>query len=108
NWLIETCGDIVLARKDTPTSYHVSVVVDDAAEGITHVTRGQDLFFATPIHRLLQSLLCLPEPTYHHHRLIRDETGTRLAKRADSVAISALRNEGWTLKDVKEAIGLGA
>lgn len=106
NWLITTCGDIVLARKDTPASYHLSVVVDDAAETVTHVTRGRDLFFATPIHRLLQSLLHLPTPVYHHHRLIRDTSGTRLAKRADSVALSALRADGWSPDDVRQAIGL--
>lgn len=105
-WLAETCGDIVLARKETPTSYHLAVVVDDAAEGVTHVTRGADLIPATPIHRLLQALLGLPTPIYRHHRLIRDEQGRRLAKRADDVAISALRAEGWTVADVRRAVGL--
>lgn len=106
NWLIEKAGDIVLARKDTPTSYHLSVVVDDAAQGVTHVTRGEDLFSATPIHRLLQELLDLPEPIYRHHRLIRDEHGRRLAKRADDKAISRFRDEGATPEDIRRMLGL--
>ncbi|MEM7270524.1 MAG: tRNA glutamyl-Q(34) synthetase GluQRS [Pseudomonadota bacterium] len=105
-WLIKKAGDIVLARKDAPTSYHLSVVVDDAAQGVTHVTRGEDLFPATPIHRLLQALLDLPTPIYRHHRLIRDEDGKRLAKRHDSAALATLRAQGWTVSDVREAVGL--
>lgn len=105
-WLVHKCGDIVLARKETPTSYHLAVVVDDAAEGITHVTRGADLAPATGIHRLLQTLLDLPEPAYRHHRLIRDAGGRRLAKRADDVSLLALRNEGWSVADVRQAVGL--
>lgn len=104
--LIATCGDIVLARKDAAASYHLAVVVDDAAEGITHVTRGEDLFAATMIHVVLQRLLATPTPTYRHHRLIRDETGARLAKRADSVALAFLREKGWSPQDVREAVGL--
>lgn len=104
--LIDAVGDVVLARKDAPTSYHLAVVVDDAAEGITHVTRGEDLFAATPVHTLLQALLGLPTPIYRHHRLIRDESGARLAKRADSVALAQLRAEGWTPADVRRALGL--
>lgn len=107
DWMVETAGDIVLARKDTPTSYHLSVVVDDAAQGVTHVTRGEDLFAATPIHRLLQKLLGLPAPVYRHHRLIRDEAGRRLAKRADDRAISVFRDEGATPDDIRQMIGLG-
>ncbi|WP_097930039.1 tRNA glutamyl-Q(34) synthetase GluQRS [Monaibacterium marinum] len=99
-------GDVVLARRDIGTSYHVAVVVDDAAQGITHVTRGRDLFPATPLHRLLQALLDLPTPAYRHHRLIRDEAGKRLAKRDDARAVSTLRAEGWTQGDVLRAIGL--
>lgn len=104
--LVETCGDIVLARKDAAASYHLAVVVDDAAQGVTHVTRGADLASAAPIHRLLQALLGLRSPVYRHHRLIRDSAGRRLAKRADDVSLSALRAEGWTPSDVRRAVGL--
>ncbi len=100
-------GDIVLARKDAPASYHLSVVVDDAAQGITLVPRGEDLFHAAHIHRLLQALLDLPVPDYRHHRLIRDAAGKRLAKRDDARALSTLRAEGWTPDDVRKAVGLG-
>lgn len=99
-------GDIVLARRDMATSYHLSVVIDDAAQGITHVVRGQDLFDATAIHVLLQNLLDLPTPTYHHHKLIRDNTGKRLAKRDDSRAISKYRAEGATPDDIRAMVGL--
>lgn len=92
---VDEIGDIVLARKDCATSYHLSVVVDDAAQNITEVTRGQDLFEATPIHVILQRLLGLPTPLYHHHALIRDAAGKRLAKRDDARAISAYREGGW-------------
>lgn len=106
DWLIERCGDVVLARKDAAAGYHLAVVVDDAAESVTHVTRGEDLFAATPVHVVLQRLLGLPTPVYRHHRLIRDDAGKRLAKRADSVALAALRAEGWTPEDVRKAVGL--
>ncbi len=99
-------GDIVLARRDMGTSYHLSVVVDDAAQGITHVTRGEDLFEATRIHVLLQRLLGLPTPIYHHHRLIRDEAGKRLAKRDDARALSKYRAEGATPADIRRMVGL--
>jgi glutamyl-Q tRNA(Asp) synthetase len=99
-------GDVVLARKDFGTSYHLSVVLDDAAQGVTHVTRGDDLFTATPIHVLLQRLLALPTPTYHHHRLIRDDQGRRLAKRDDARALSRYRAEGATPQDIRRMIGL--
>lgn len=99
-------GDIVLARRDFGTSYHLSVVVDDAAQGITHVTRGADLFEATAIHVLLQRLLGLPTPTYHHHRLIRDDAGKRLAKRDDARALSKYRAEGATPQDIRRMVGL--
>jgi glutamyl-Q tRNA(Asp) synthetase len=99
-------GDIVLARKDFGTSYHLSVVLDDAAQGITHVVRGDDLFDATRIHVLLQELLGLPTPIYHHHRLIRDETGKRLAKRDDARALSKYRAEGATPSDIRRMVGL--
>ena len=104
--LINTCGDVVLARRDIGTSYHLAVTVDDAAQGITNITRGMDLFEATQIHRLLQALLGLPTPTYHHHRLILDETGKRLAKRSDSRAISKYRSEGATPQDIRQLVGL--
>ncbi|WP_066709708.1 tRNA glutamyl-Q(34) synthetase GluQRS [Celeribacter ethanolicus] len=105
--LIQGVGDIVLARKELGTAaYHLSVVIDDAAQGITEAVRGADLMEATQIHRLLQALLDLPELAYHHHRLIRDENGKRLAKRTDAKAISKFREEGLTPEDVKALIGL--
>ncbi len=104
--LISTIGDIVLARRDMGTSYHLSVVLDDAAQGITHVVRGQDLFEATKIHVVLQRLFGLPTPTYHHHKLIRDENGKRLAKRDDARAISLYRSEGATPEKIRSMIGL--
>ncbi len=94
-------GDIVLARRDAGTSYHLSVVVDDAAQGVTHVTRGADLFESTPLHRLLQALLELPVPVWNHHPLVRDENGRRLAKREDALAIRAYRERGGTPSDVR-------
>jgi glutamyl-Q tRNA(Asp) synthetase len=100
------CGDIVLARKDIGTSYHLSVVVDDAEQKITHVTRGQDLVSATPIHVVLQKLLGLPTPIYRHHRLIRDEHGKRLAKRDDARSIRIYRENGATPQDIREMVGL--
>jgi glutamyl-Q tRNA(Asp) synthetase len=106
--IIEGIGDVVLARRDIGTSYHLSVVVDDAAQGITEVVRGADLFAATFIHRLLQELLGLPEPAYHHHRLIRDEAGRRLAKRDDARAIRRYREEGSTPEDIHRMLGLEA
>jgi len=102
----QTIGDIVLARRDMGTSYHLSVVVDDAAQGITHVTRGADLFEATKIHVILQGLLRLPTPTYHHHRLIRDDQGKRLAKRDDARAIRTYRQDGTSPEDLRRLIGL--
>lgn len=104
--IIAEVGAIVLARKDMGTSYHLSVVLDDAAQRITHVVRGQDLFEATKIHVLLQRLLKLPTPTYHHHALIRDDQGKRLAKRDDARAISKYRDEGYTPADIRKMVGL--
>ncbi|MBR9763667.1 MAG: tRNA glutamyl-Q(34) synthetase GluQRS [Rhodobacteraceae bacterium] len=104
--MIDKVGDVVLARQGMGTSYHLSVVVDDAAQGITEVVRGQDLFDATPIHALLQRLLGLPAPLYHHHRLIRDSEGKRLAKRDDARAIRLYRDEGQTPADILRMIGL--
>lgn len=100
-----TIGDVVIARRDFGTSYHLSVVVDDAAQSITHVTRGHDLFSATPIHVLLQRLLGLPTPVYHHHRLIRDDTGKRLAKRDDARAIATFRADGASPQDIRRMVG---
>lgn len=104
--MVETIGDIVLARRDIGTSYHLAVVVDDAAQGITEVTRGADLFQATAIHVALQRLLDLPTPAYHHHRLIRDDQGKRLAKRDDARALSTFRSEGASPADIRGMIGL--
>ncbi len=94
--------DVVLARKDIGTSYNLAVVVDDAADGITLVTRGQDIFEATGLHRLLQALLDLPAPKYAHHGLIVDDQGRRLAKRADDVALLTLRQSGWDRNKIME------
>lgn len=99
-------GDVVLARKETPTSYHLSVVIDDAAQGATHVVRGQDLFAATSLHRLLQALLGLPAPTYRHHRLILDADGRKLAKSTGATALRALRTQGIGPGAVRRIIGL--
>jgi glutamyl-Q tRNA(Asp) synthetase len=104
--ILAATGDIIVARKDMGTSYHLSVVVDDAVQGITHVTRGQDLFEATQIHCVLQDLLGLPRPIYHHHRLIRDDQGKRLAKRDDARAIATYRDEGLSPADLRRMIGL--
>ena len=93
-------GDVILSRKDIGTSYHLAVVCDDAAQDISHVTRGEDLLPSTHIHRLLQKLLALPEPTYLHHRLILDDKGERLAKRHDALSLRALRDSGKTPEEV--------
>lgn len=102
----EAVGDIILVRKNMGSSYHLSVVVDDADQEISHVVRGEDLFEATQIHVLLQSLLGLPTPIYHHHRLIRDETGKRLAKRDDARAIAKYREDGTTPTELRKMVGL--
>jgi glutamyl-Q tRNA(Asp) synthetase len=99
-------GDVVLARKDVPTSYHLSVVVDDALQGVTHVVRGRDLYHATAVHRLLQELLGLPAPVYHHHRLITDETGRKLSKSDRDTSLQALRANGATPADIRRLVGL--
>lgn len=104
--MVETIGDVVLARRDIGTSYHLAVVVDDAAQGITEVVRGADLSPATPIHVLLQRLLALPTPLYHHHLLIRDDSGKRLAKRDDARAIRTYRDQGLTPADIRRMVGL--
>lgn len=104
--LTQSIGDVVVARRDMGTSYHLSVVIDDAEQAVTDVVRGEDLFEATKIHVLLQRLLGLPTPRYHHHRLVRDDTGRRLAKRDDSRAISLYRAEGATPDDIRRLVGL--
>ncbi|MBO0663627.1 tRNA glutamyl-Q(34) synthetase GluQRS [Jiella sp. MQZ9-1] len=99
-------GDVVLGRMDIPASYHLSVVVDDAIQGVTDVVRGRDLFYATSIHRLLQALLGLPVPRYHHHALILGEDGRKLSKSAGDTAIRALREAGMTAEDLRRMVGL--
>lgn len=93
-------GDIVLARRDVRTSYHLSVTVDDAIQGVTLVTRGEDLFHATHVHRLLQALLSLPAPDYHHHGLLRNDRGERLSKRDGATGIRSLRAQGVSAADI--------
>lgn len=100
-------GDVILSRRGMGTSYHLAVVVDDAAQGITLVTRGKDLFDSTWIHVLLQKLLKLPTPLYHHHRLIRDDMGKRLAKRDDARAIRHFRQDGASPQDILDMLGHG-
>jgi glutamyl-Q tRNA(Asp) synthetase len=97
----EILGDVVLARKDISTSYHLAVTVDDAAQHITVVTRGEDLFNSTHVHRLLQALLDLPVPVWRHHKLICDETGRRLAKRDDARSIRSYRLRGATPERIR-------
>ena len=99
-------GDVVLQRRGVPTSYHLSVVVDDAAQGITHVTRGRDLEAATDIHILLQMLLGLPSPIYHFHRLILSVDGKKLSKSKGSPSLAGLREKGWSPEDVRNAVGV--
>lgn len=99
-------GDVVLGRKDSPTSYHLAVVIDDALQGVTDVVRGQDLFWATGVHRLLQHLLDLRAPTYHHHRLILDNDGRKLAKSTNATGLRELRAQGRTPADIRKLVGL--
>jgi glutamyl-Q tRNA(Asp) synthetase len=99
-------GDVVLGRKDIPTSYHLAVVIDDALQGVTDVVRGEDLFWATGVHRLLQQLLGLPAPTYHHHRLILDDDGRKLAKSTNATGLRELRAQGATPADIRRLVGL--
>jgi glutamyl-Q tRNA(Asp) synthetase len=100
-------GDLVLARKDSPASYHLAAVVDDALQGVTDIVRGQDLFWSTSIHRLLQALLGLPEPNYHHHKLILDEGGQKLSKSSNSTGLRELRVAGAKPFDIRRMVGLG-
>lgn len=104
--LVQAAGDVVVLRKDGSFAYHLAVVVDDAFQRVTRVTRGRDLFSSSPVHVVLQALLDLPTPAYHHHRLIRDDAGRRLAKRDDARALATLREQGWTPADVRRAVGL--
>jgi len=99
-------GDVVLARRDTPTSYHLSVVIDDAAQSVTHVVRGHDLFWATSVHRLLQALLGLAAPVYHHHRLLLDAEGRKLSKSTQATGLRELRAQGLTLSEIRRLIRL--
>ena len=99
-------GDVVLARKETPTSYHVSVVVDDAAQGVTEVVRGADLFAATSVHRLLQALLGLPQPVYLHHRLLLDADGRKLSKSTQATGLRELRAGGVSPAEIRRMVGL--
>jgi glutamyl-Q tRNA(Asp) synthetase len=101
----ERWGDVVVQRKDTPTSYHLSVVVDDAAQGVTHVTRGRDMEAATDIHVLLQFLLGLPSPIYAFHRLLLDEDGKKLSKSRGSPSLRDLRDAGRTPEDIRHQLG---
>jgi glutamyl-Q tRNA(Asp) synthetase len=99
-------GDIIVGRKEAPTSYHLSVVIDDALQGVTHVVRGQDLFWSTSVHRLLQALLDLPAPVYHHHRLILDADGRKLAKSTQATGLRELRAAGANPADIRRLVGL--
>ena len=99
-------GDVVLARKDMPTSYHLSVVVDDALQGVTHVVRGSDLFWSTSVHRLLQMLLGLEGPVYHHHRLILDSEGKKLSKSTQATGLRELRAQGMSPSEIRRMVGL--
>lgn len=102
----ELLGDVILARKDTPTSYHLSVVHDDALQGVTHIIRGEDLRASTHVHVLLQRLLGLPTPLYHHHHLLTGPNGKRYAKRDKSLTLAALRAAGVSPAEIRSRIGL--
>jgi glutamyl-Q tRNA(Asp) synthetase len=99
-------GDAIIVRKDVPASYHLAVTVDDARQGVTHVTRGRDLYEATSLHRLLQVLLGLPEPVYHHHRLLTGEDGRKLSKSAGDTSLRELRAKGVTQAEIATLLGL--
>ncbi len=99
-------GDVILARKETPTSYHLAVVVDDAVQGVTDVVRGRDLFHSTSVHRLLQALLGLAAPRYQHHRLILDADGNKLSKSTSATGLRELRARGLAAADIRRLVGL--
>jgi glutamyl-Q tRNA(Asp) synthetase len=99
-------GDVILARKETPTSYHLSVAIDDALQGVTEVVRGEDLFWSTSVHRLLQALLGLPQPVYRHHRLVLDTAGAKLSKSTGATGLRELRAGGATPADIRRLVGL--
>jgi glutamyl-Q tRNA(Asp) synthetase len=99
-------GDVIVGRKDTPTSYHLAVVIDDALQGVTDVVRGQDLFWSTSVHRVLQALFDLPQPAYHHHRLILDADGRKLSKSTAATGLRELRARGATPADVRRLVNL--
>jgi glutamyl-Q tRNA(Asp) synthetase len=99
-------GDVIVGRKETPTSYHLAVVIDDALQGVTHVVRGQDLFWSTSVHRVLQALLDLPSPSYHHHRLILDADGKKLSKSTQATGLRELRGQGLTPADIRRLVNM--
>ena len=99
-------GDVIIGRKETPTSYHLAVVIDDALQGVTHVFRGHDLFWSTSVHRVLQALLDLPAPVYHHHRLILDDAGRKLSKSTQATGLRELRAQGAAASDIRGMVGL--
>ncbi|MET0678792.1 MAG: tRNA glutamyl-Q(34) synthetase GluQRS, partial [Bradyrhizobium sp.] len=102
----EAWGDVILARRETPTSYHLSVVVDDALQGVTDVVRGHDLFWSTSVHRVLQQMLGIAQPVYRHHRLIEDISGHKLSKSTQATALRELRAQGETPATIRERVGL--
>lgn len=102
----EAWGDVILARKETPTSYHLSVVVDDALQGVTDVVRGRDLFWSTSVHLLLQRLLGIPQPAYRHHRLIEDASGQKLSKSTQATGLRELRGQGASPAEIRRLVGL--
>jgi glutamyl-Q tRNA(Asp) synthetase len=99
-------GDVIVGRKETPPRYHLSVVIDDALQGVTHVVRGQDLFWSTSVHRVLQALLDLPAPSYHHHRLILDADGKKLSKSTQATGLRELRAQGLTPADIRRLVNV--
>ena len=102
----EAWGDVILARKETPTSYHLSVVIDDALQGVTDVVRGMDLFWSTSVHLVLQRLLGIPQPAYRHHRLIEDASGHKLSKSTQATGLRELRGQGVSPSEIRRLLGL--
>jgi glutamyl-Q tRNA(Asp) synthetase len=103
---LQAWGDVIIARKETPTSYHLSVTIDDALQAVTEVVRGVDLFWSTSVHRLLQQLLGLPQPVWRHHRLILDQEGRKLSKSTAATALRELRAGGAAPTDIRRLMGL--